>query len=362
MFIPSKKILAPTLAALCLALATLTSCLVDSRLVHGSRGVLQVEIAGTLVPAPTRGDGEWLSSMRLIVFTDLATSPRVEINRLITIGELDMVPATGATPARAKTVVEVERRPAGENSRLVVAIVNEPDTPQMRAALEAISTPGELGDLELDMAHFVSADHLSLRDGVAVPMTGAVWTDRLFRSVEEASREWNSLKLEVQRTVARIDVCLKRGTDVEAGLKMAAGSTVVLDNTFDKTRLVYHSDGINTIGQIQAVDSEDMFDRTWTLSSGEQDFTADTPVCSFYTPERGCTRDRLKLDIAIKTPEGATRSGSLTIFSALDADRVEHPVDIVRRNNIYRVTVTIGANGMTAEVSDWVDQNITTEF
>ncbi len=207
-----------------------------------------------------------------------------------------------------------------------------------------------------------------------MPMTGAIWTDKLFEKPSTAGLESNILKLEVHRAVARVDVYLKKGEDVDTNLLMSAGSTVRLDNTYDKSNFFMHTAGDFTIGSVQTVDSDDLIDgKSWTLTSGTQAISDETPVCVFYTAERSCatTDDRLELTISVKTNEGATRSGTLKIVSAFDVEQMKKPedergspkpVDVIRRNNIYKVVATIGVNGIESEVRSWEERDIDTEF
>ena len=343
------------------ALLGLRSCIIDNKELFDPYGIVQIEIAESL-GAVTRADENTMESIRFIVFTDLDTTPRAEINTLHT--EFDVEPAVGTTPPRARFSLKVERKDTGSNMKLIVAIINEPAT--MTSQIEGLGiTIAELVAKELDIYQFVNTSHLSLKDNVAIPMTGAVWTDKLFKSATEAMTTGNVLTMEVQRAVARVDVYLKKGTDVDPDMKIATGSEVKLDKTSNLSSFIVHTDGVNTLGAVKNVTTG--FDnKTWTYTTATpQAITETTPVCVFYVPERIHTANRLKLSLSIKTPEGATRTGDLEITKAYEADdplKTQQDVNVIKRNHVYNVIATIGTNGITGEVIDWKDQPIITDF
>ena len=362
-----KHILFPGVFA---ALLALGSCVAESHLLL-EENIVHVEIEDNSLPA-TRSDGETAESIRIIVFNDLASTPAAESNRVYTPEEVEIIPASGSKPAKVRLSMKVLRRENEPNERVIVAIINEPA--DMTEDLDEISTFDDLAALTFDMTNFIADNHLGLRSGETMPMTGAIWTDKLFEKPSTAGLESNILKLEVHRAVARVDVYLKKGEDVDTNLLMSAGSTVRLDNTYDKSNFFMHTAGDFTIGSVQTVDSDDLIDgKSWTLTSGTQAISDETPVCVFYTAERSCatTDDRLELTISVKTNEGATRSGTLKIVSAFDVEQMKKPedergspkpVDVIRRNNIYKVVATIGVNGIESEVRSWEERDIDTEF
>lgn len=347
-------------ALVAFAFSMLFSCVSEERLAS-HLGMVQVEISERGMA--TRVDEEVMNTVRLIVFTDLDTAaPRAEINRMYGQDEFTVIPGTATTPSTVKFVLRVERSDVGSNEKLIVAVLNEPNATEMKTVLDAIDSPDDLEGIDLEMSYFVDDSHLSLKQDAMIPMTGVLRTDELFSSESEASRAGNVLTLPVHRAVARVDVYLKNETGVESGIEMAAGSTVTLNNSCTKGNLFYFSDGEDMIGEIPTV-TGGFVNRSWTYTSTTPTAISETtPVCTFYTPERTHTANRLKLDIDIDTSEGATRSGSLELIKAKDADDVEHNVDDILRNHIYKITVTVGANGITGDVVDWNDKNVNTEF
>lgn len=340
---------------LLIALFTLASCVSEERAASPAYGVVQVEIAHR--PATRAGDDEVMNTIRLIVFTDLDATPHAEVNRLYDASEFTVV----GDPGKVKFVLKVSRK---KREKLVVAVINEPLS--LTSALDAVATPTDLDGVEFDMADFLTENHQALLTGAAIPMTGALWTDRLFRTEDEAGRKGNILRLNTQRAVARVDVYLVKGTDVDPALKMAARSTVILSNTCTKGNLFYHFSANGTIGSIPTVPSADpsvFKGKSWSYTGPVPILIdEDNAVCSFYTPERTHTADRLTLTIGLLTEDGAPRRGTLEMVKAKDKNGVEHSVDNVLRNHIYKVTATIGANEITATINDWTDKDLTTEF
>lgn len=324
-------------------------------------GVMQVEIT------ENEGAGsDKIKSIRFIVFTNLASIPKAEINRLYSENDFtaEQIPEEEKAASKIKIIMEVSRRRVSPNKKLVVAVVNEPLS--MTEVLNAITTPEQLEKLKLPMSDFVADDHLSLKADTPTPMTGAVWTDRVYSTVEEAVA--NGIKLEVLRAVARVDVYLAKEKDVD--VQITAGSAITLSNTYTESYFVRHEDGNNHLGNIQTVNSNNFTDKSWTWTEGQKEIPdpetdpRSVCVCSFYTPERYCIsdNDKLKLNVSIVTQEGAVRSGIFTLDKAKDANQDEQTINLIRRNNIYKITATVGAEVITAEIQDWEDRGISVEL
>lgn len=308
-------------------------------------------------------NAERIKTIRFIVFTGLSSDPVAEVNRLYSEEDFVAEQLSGEKAAsRVRIVLEVGRRSGRANDKLVVAIVNEPAT--MTSALNDVTAPGQLETLELAMSDFVTNDHLALLPDVPIPMSGAVWTgsDDIYPSVEQAAD--NTVEIGLSRAVARVDVYMN--ASAADGIRIGAGSTVTLDNTCDKSYYIRHVDDMeHVLGNIQTASPDDLTHRSWTMAGGQKDIPHGEAVhiCSFYTPERYCVSDKLKLRVGIVTSEGAPRSGTFTLDRAVEnATQIEKPIDVIRRNNIYRVTATIGENGITAMVNDWADERIITDL
>lgn len=345
-------------------LLMLASCIISERS-YGpqSYGFIPVAITDEL-PRSTRADGDWLKTVRLIVFTDMASSPKVEINEVYTAVQFEMSADPEDEYTTAKMLLKVARRASGSNDKLVVAIVNEPDNTQLKEKLSGVQTPQGLAAVELDMGLFVADNHLSLKTNADIPMTGAVWTNKVYTTKEEAAQEGKTEAFKVYRAIAAVEVFLRNGTDVDPNLKLMADTEIKLINTYNKSPFVVHSQGINTLGQIQTVDTEDLIPfKSWKLTSGEQALSATQPVCVFYTPERTNTADRLTVAVSAKTSEGATRTGTLVLTKAkAKTTQIESPIDLIKRNEVYQIFVTINANGLSAGVGSWNDESIKTDF
>lgn len=306
---------------------------------------------------------ERLESLRCFVFTDMAGLPRLEYHGW----------STRNPPERFSEVnylLEVERKADDPNEKLIVVIVNEPNDIDLRKKLQKVATPGDLANLELEMSHFLNDDHLSLKAGTVMPMSGAVWASNSVYTTK-AEAEANRVALSLERVVARVDVYLN--TDIPEGLQIAAGSTVALDSTYTKSYWIRHESGSRALGNIQTVEGTALIGKTWTQTAPSLSVPYHTPAypwypssvlaCSFYTPERNCLSDKLRLDIGVRTVgDDGFKSGSLVLTTARDEQGIAHPVDVVRRNSIYKVTATIGVNDITAVVQDWNGVEIPTEL
>lgn len=337
----------------------------DSLLYQLTYGLMQVEIT------ENSGQGtDKIKTVRFIVFTNPVLMPKVEKNEYY--DEKDFVieqPLDQPAASKVKAILKVSRKENDPNDKLIVAIVNEP--PAMTGTLNTIMIPGELASLELDMAYFVTDDHLSLKTDVMMPMSGAVWigSDDIYLTREDA--EQHKVTLSLQRAVSRVDVYMD--TNIVGGLQIVAGSHIMLNNTYTKSYLARHEDqNGHVFGNIQSVRPGDFIQKSWILSEqlyiphnilSNLDLPSSTYICTFYTPERYCELKKLILDVGVKIQgEEGFKSGEIILDAANDKNGVVHPIDIIRRNRIYKVIVNIGVNGITAVVRNWNDEEIFTEL
>ena len=366
-----------TLFAASLPLFSLNSCLIDSQLLPAPYGIVQVEIAEG-AGAVTRADDRTMETIRMIVFSDPETTPKVEFNEMFS--DFVVIPATSTENPKVRFNLKIERKDNATDADklLIVAVINEPQDSGEPGSIQDVLaqddvTFAELAALRLPLSTFVTSNHQALATDRAIPMTGTLLTNYTVLLSERQLSSAQPLKLEAHRAIARVDVYLKGATDdegvtLDSGLTMTTGSSIELDKTYDTTNLMYHIwDGTNAIGEMQTVDTEDLLSRTWAAASSSLVSTyEETPVCSFYTPERHCETDPLELNVTIKTSEGTTRSGSIAITQAYELDDTEreNPITVndILRNHVYQVTVTITANGITGDIIDWVPEPIGTEF
>ena len=334
-----------------------------------TRGLIQVEIT------ENNGEGtDKMETVRIIVFSDPATMPKLEFNERFTKDDFMIDdPSGGKTASKLKIMLDVIKKSSGRSEKMVVAIVNEP----AELDLGSITTLAQLEDLPLEMSTILNSDYTDLKTNLLMPMTGAIWVDRDFYSetLEEAELEENIVRLGVSRVVAKVDVYLVNGGTADMGnITVSSGSKVTLSNTYIKSPFVYHKEGTRTLGKIQTVTSG-LEPRSWTSSATlsvpardkEHPTSADSVLFrSFYTPERTCTAaddaDKLKIKIeaAIQGDEG-TKNGEIVLNQAWKNGVLED-ITTVGRNNNFRVTATIGVNGITGIVQEWNDENITQQF
>lgn len=317
---------------------------------------------GTMTVVVTQMDADdedRIETVRFIVFGDPDTDPALEVNTLFDGSEFDTGGASGSGGvSRLEVVLEVGLRTGVRNNKLVVVIANEPAS--MTAALDAVVLPEELEDMRLDFASFLNADHRTLIDDYPLPMTAAVWTDKVYATEGEAAADM--VAVELQRAVARVDVYIE--PDGGEDLTLSSGTSVTLGNTYDSQNFIYHADGTHTLGEIQTVGSGFM-DMVWELSE-ETAVSGRQLLCSFYTPERTCSlpdnADKLTLTVVIHTTDGTVREGSAAIDSGNRESAGITPITAVERNNVYMVTVTAGAEVVTVWVNDWNGEDIYNEL
>lgn len=331
-----------------------------------TRGLMTVEIS------ENSGQGtDKIETVRFIVFSDPNSTPELDVNEFYGEDDFESGSFSGdKTASKVKITLGVPRNSGGANEKLVVAVVNEPE--EMHSALDGITTPAQLENLELDLATILDPDYRSLKADAMMPMSGAIWVNRYYDTEQEAEQEPNIVRLGVSRVLARVDVYLLNGGSEEA-IPIAVGSTVMLRNTYDKSFFIRNEDASRTLGRIQTVDLG-FEDTTWTstatlsVPAPDDDPSTDDAlyVCSFYTPERTCDAaadvDKLKIDISAFIRDEGVKSGGIVLNKASDREGVEKTITVVRRNNIYRITATVGVNGISGVVQDWNSENITQEF
>lgn len=298
-----------------------------------------------------------IKTIRFIIFKDQYSYPQAEVNEFREITESNRVTAL-------KAVFEVSL-----TDKIVVAIANEPK--DLSSRLNDVKTPIELDNIELEMGYFLNSDHLALLPGVMMPMSGAIWTSKnsIHPTPEAAEAKNNRVSLSLDRVVARVDIYLT--TDITEGLEILPESYIELKNTFTKSWFVHHQDkNGNVLGKIQTVPTDELTSRKWFFDDPNEGVglpggavgTITTiqgnskPVflCSFFTPERKCTTDKLRLKIGVKIPgDDGFKSGGIALSEAKDKNDTIHSIDIVRRNTIYEVTFIIRSTSITAIVNGW---------
>lgn len=303
-----------------------------------------------------------IKTVRFIVFKDIYNSPKLELNELFDMPE---VAPGDEEVSKFKLILELSMRPGGANNKMVVAVLNEP--PAIKNALDEIDNYNQLQKMELNLTDFLNASHTTLQDSRTMPMTSVSWTNKVFATPQEA--ENNPVSMSVSRATARIDLYMRK----EAGMDInfAMGTEITLNNTYHSQYLIRHNEGANTFGEIKTVTSG-FISKSWSLAESD---SKELPVvsaensgrllCTFYTPERTSmangNTDKLILRINMATSEGALRREDI-IIDRFQLNGVEKDVDIIGRNNIYKVIATVGSNSITSEIVDWNNCDIGIEL
>ena len=320
-----------------------------------TRGLMEVDVTENLGSSADR-----MKTVRFFVFENISSgTPVLELNQRFDIP----APAEGEA-SKFKIVLELKMKVGQTNEKMVVAVVNEPT--EMTTGLEAVSDYSGLENATLDFSHFLNDEQTGLKDEKAMPMTGVIWTDKVFPTVAEA--EADPVHMSVLRAVGRVDVYVRQESGL--GLTLEAGTRFSLRNSYDREYLVRHT-GSRSFGKIQTVTSGfHTGSVTFSDSDGLQlpEIQAGEKgrlVASFYTAERTCTAasnaDKLEVGIDIVTHEGAPRTGTVVV-DRFNKEGVKTDVFEITRNNIYEIIATVGTNGITAFVQDWNDQNIEPEL
>lgn len=315
----------------------------------------------TMVTGGAETDEE-IKTVRFIVFDNASTSPELDVNRKMDVG------AAHQASTKFNVTLDVNRN----KDKMVVAIVNEPAL--MSGDLDKVVSASELEDMPLKFSQALNATHTVFL-AAGMPMTGvkrgvAVTVDN------DTEAKAAQVAMHIDRAVARVDLWLKRASDV-ASAELTASTTVTLTNTYDRGYLVAGTEEDGTRGRTGA-GAVDNFGHLMTVPAASLVEISANPgvktlttteqyICSFYTPERTCTAaddaDKLGLKIAGITADSQTRGGETVIKSAiLNGESTSQDIELVQRNNVYKVVGTVNSSivtlATTAHVTDWNDAPI----
>jgi hypothetical protein len=303
-----------------------------------------------------------METVRFFVFKNVAAgAPTLELNQKFDIPSA----GDGKEASKFNITLETTMRPGKNNEKMVVAVVNEPSA--MTQELNEVSDYSSLRNTRLDLSLFLNEGRTALQAGKTMPMTGVVWSNKVYPTLKEA--EDDPEPMEVLRAVARVDIYINQ--EAGLGLTMAEGSTFSLSGLYDEEYLARHVTDTQRFGRIQTVTSG-FKTKGITLAASDNltlpEFTSGQKgrlVASFYTAERTCAAaqnaDKLEANINIVTHEGAPRGGTLVI-DQLNREGALTDVLEITRNNIYEIIVTVRTNGITAGVNSWNDEDIVSDL
>lgn len=338
--------------------AGLVSCMKDScPLTDGpNRSVMSV----TIEDESGKSDDyrEAINTVRVIVFDNASTAPRLDVNKMVTISGNE----TG-------TKFTVKMETSQNSDKLVIAIVNEPAGASH--ALSVMDHPDGLEDLMFLFADILNANHTTVKT-TGMPMAGVVRGV----SVNAAHTQSNPkmVDMTIERAVARVDVYLRKDASMASrGIEITPSTVITLKNTFAEGYLVagtkadgtreQSSEALN-FGHLMTVAPSDLRTVKWspTATMTVPPVNSQLLVCSFYTPERTCNAvgdaDKLKLVFEnIRLVGLGNRNGEITIrrMSNPSAGVTDSELQVIRRNNVYEVIATVKSIGLEfqAQVVPW---------
>ena len=315
-----------------------------------TRGFMEVELS-------TDGDADnqqEIHSVRLIIFNEASTVPELEFNGTIPLDNPDGVATELSVLIRTKVNLD----------KMVCVLVNEPA--ELTETIREISTPEELRDLSYGFAQILNENPWTLKE-TGMPMSGVV------RGVEvwsENNPEFRASKVDmvIERVVARVDFLL-RVLDEGAKTGYTSGvTTVKLENTWTDGALVRGNRENGTwrntehpeknFGQLYGVSGPEVFPsvpskwKEWAAAS-TRTLTYDAaepknnivPVCSFYTAERDCSTDDLRLKLVVdKVKRGedlAFGENTFVLKDFVDEKGKDAVLDYIERNHVYRIVGTV---------------------
>lgn len=344
---------------------------------------LEVTIDGT----NTQGDTEKIERVRFIVFDDISSGGKLDVNKLIEVTEGNDVAVNGFK-ARLKVV---------ENSdKLIVAIVNEPmgkvtggsdESDTWQARLTAIKYPSQLTDMTMDLADALNGQTNPVTDAEdlspsGLPMVGMLWANIPGSSLAiepDDAITWPE-PIVVERILSRVDVYLKNDDNSKKG-SITSSTKIEILNSGKKG---YLCRGAYKNRAMHSVDfghwlttADDAYDKETNLfytptstsaisntGSGED---GGQHICSFYVPEwkydtgKADSADKLGITFSnVLDSNGATVGGTFYLSTAAPAgSKTEQSLDGIERNNVYQLTGIIKAGVakiiFAPTVTPWVD-------
>lgn len=306
---------------------------------------------------------EEIKSIRFIVFGNATSGAILDVNKLVILD----------TPGTATDITAQLLKVVPNKDIIVIVIANEPQS--LTAELNDITELPLLQELDYSIASILDSNG-EIASTTGMPMTGVI------RGISVASAETKSVKMVIERAVARVDVFLE-AIDGGAVTGYTAGSTsVTLHNLSNDSYFVMGNvdngtrDNANpskNYGKVKEdVPESDLLPGAWTATTSDTwAYSSATGaenrklLCSFYTAERifkSDYSDRLAVSMANvpKGPSGVTGITEKVIETITKVDDkgspTAQPFTEIRRNNVYQITARVGKIGiqiLTITVEDW---------
>ena len=306
---------------------------------------------------------EEIKSIRFIVFGNATSGAILDVNKLVILD----------TPGTATDITAQLLKVVPNKDIIVIVIANEPQS--LTAELNGITELPLLQELDYSIASILDSNG-EIASTTGMPMTGVI------RGISVASAETKSVKMVIERAVARVDVFLE-AIDGGAVTGYTAGSTsVTLHNLSRDSYFVMgnvdngtrdNADSSKNYGKVKEdVPESDLLPGAWTATTSETwAYSSATGaknrklLCSFYTAERifkSDYSDRLAVSMT-NIPKGPSDVTGITEKVIETITKVDdkgsptaQPFTEIRRNNVYQITARVGKIGiqiLTITVEDW---------
>ena len=306
---------------------------------------------------------EEIKSIRFIVFGNATSGAILDVNKLVILD----------TPGTATDITAQLLKVIPNNDIMVIVIANEPQS--LTAELNGITELPLLQELDYSIASILDGNG-EIASTTGMPMTGVI------RGISVAPAETKTVKMVIERAVARVDVFLE-AIDGGAVTGYTAGSTsVTLHNLSHDSYFVMgnvdngtrdNSTPSKNYGRVKEnVPENDLFEGLWEATTTEIWAYSSAAgaknrrlLCSFYTAERifkSDYSDRLAISMANvpKGPSGVTGITEKVIETITKVDDkgspTAQPFTEIRRNNVYQITARVGKIGIQIQeitVEDW---------
>ncbi|MEG2849178.1 MAG: hypothetical protein RR880_02970 [Bacteroidales bacterium] len=228
----------------------------------------------------------------------------------------------------------------------VYAVINEPQNQTAQNLLNNISSPEDLNSLQYELLKFVSFGD---KNNYCLPMFAEQTKIRVTHSSESAPI---SLKLQAKRVLARVDIYLRKQSDIIYYIGLTPDSYLDIINS-----------GLYGFYSPLIVPNNQLSNFYYAFSFNSKEINSSQQLlCSFYTPERDCSAlsDKLKFSITNINNNGTIKEYTATIGA--DNSNINgvqnQTLNKIERNTIYQIKcvfsrTTFYIESINASIKDW---------
>lgn len=254
----------------------------------------------------------------------------------------------------AENGVLVEMQVKQTSAKTLYAVINEPESMSGRLAL--INHPDAFTKMEFELADYFTTEAMAWNHNFdkienGLPMFGKKENVNTIPTSQEGTI---AVSFPVIRSLARVDVMVKKRSDLATKLFFDAESSISIINTYDKGMLapgVINAEVLATKANVGKAQSS----LEVPIESTTEKYKAER-VYTFYTPERDCLTEGTKLKFTLHNLLwGSERKDFEVTINQSSEDGTE--LNKIERNKLYKIYCTFikKETDITLSVEPWVN-------